>query len=236
MPSRIPTSTAYWNLRAEQVLDRVFHEAEPSLKAVEIRVDPVPDPVVNSLPSTQKSTPAWQQLTLIGITLGAVLSSAWIARNWHLTQQTLHHERHLALMEKLKTRTIPSPQPPPPEEVKTLPNLVPLTLPLSTAMAPATHPSSSPHALASDSSSTDSSVDAASADKAPKPANHPLLVGVVQAEGGGSAIFQVENQSLSASPGDSIGNSGWSLLSISSTGAVIERNGQRHSLAVGGAF
>ena len=64
----------------------------------------------------------------------------------------------------------------------------------------------------------------------------PALVGVVHAEVGGSAIFQLDNQSLSATPGDSIGNSGWSLLSISSTGAVIERNGARESLSIGGAF
>ena len=66
--------------------------------------------------------------------------------------------------------------------------------------------------------------------------SQPALVGVVHAEVGGSAIFQLDNQSLSAIPGESIGNSGWSLLSISSTGAVIERNGVRQSLSIGGAF
>jgi hypothetical protein len=66
--------------------------------------------------------------------------------------------------------------------------------------------------------------------------SQPALVGVVHAEVGGSAIFQLDNQSLSATPGESIGNSGWSLLSISSTGAVIERNGNRQSLSVGGSF
>ena len=71
---------------------------------------------------------------------------------------------------------------------------------------------------------------------APAPMSQPALVGVVHAEVGGSALFQLDNQSLSATPGESIGNSGWSLLSISSTGAVIERNGERQSLSIGGAF
>ena len=213
MPSRLTTSTAYWNLRAEQVMDQVFQAAEPSLKAVEIRVEPAPDPANNSvatpLPTTQSSTQPWQQLSLIGVTLGALLCSAWLARSWQLSEQALYRERTLALTEKLKARATPSPsaspKPAEPEAVASLPSLEPLTLPLSAAIAPA-------------------------------PLSQPALVGVVHAEVGGSAIFQIDNQSLSATPGESIGNSGWSLLSLSSTGAVIERNGQRQSLSIGGAF
>lgn len=213
MPSRLSTSTAYWNLRAEQVMDQVFHAAEPSLKAVEIRVEPAPDPannqVADPLATSQRSTQPWQQLTLIGMTLGALLCSAWLARSWQLSEQALYRERNLALTEKLKARATPSPsaspKPAEPEAVASLPSLEPLTLPLSAAIAPA-------------------------------PLSQPALVGVVHAEVGGSAIFQLDNQSLSATPGESIGNSGWSLLSLSSTGAVIERNGERQSLSIGGAF
>ena len=213
MPIRLSTSTAYWNLRAEQVMDQVFQAAEPSLKAVEIRVEPAPDPannqVADPLATSQRSTQPWQQLTLIGMTLGALLCSAWLARSWQLSEQALYRERTLALTEKLKARAIPSPsaspKPAEPEAVASLPSLEPLTLPLSAAIAPA-------------------------------PLSQPALVGVVHAEVGGSAIFQIDNQSLSATPGESIGNSGWSLLSLSSTGAVIERNGQRQSLSIGGAF
>ena len=223
MPSRLSTSTAYWNLRAEQVMDQVFQAAEPSLKAVDIQVEPAPDPANNSvatpLPTTQSSTQPWQQLSLIGVTLGALLCSAWLARSWQLSEQALYRERTLALTEKLKARATPSPSTPPkpaapeaePEAVATLPSLEPLTLPLSAAIAPA--PLSQP-----------------------APMSQPALVGVVHSEMGGSAIFQLDNQSLSATPGESIGNSGWSLLSLSSNGAVIERNGQRQSLSIGGAF
>lgn len=194
-------------------MDQVFQAAEPSLKAVEIRVEPAPDPannqVADPLATSQRSTQQWQQLTLIGMTLGALLCSAWLARSWQLSEQTLYRERNLALTEKLKARATPSPsaspKPAEPEAVASLPSLEPLTLPLSAAIAPA-------------------------------PLSQPALVGVVHAEVGGSAIFQIDNQSLSATPGESIGNSGWSLLSLSSTGAVIERNGQRQSLSIGGAF
>ena len=194
-------------------MDQVFQAAEPSLKAVEIRVEPAPDPannpVADPLATSQRSTQPWQQLTLIGMTLGALLCSAWLARSWQLSEQALYRERNLALTEKLKARATPSPsaspKPAEPEAVASLPSLEPLTLPLSAAIAPA-------------------------------PLSQPALVGVVHAEVGGSAIFQIDNQSLSATPGESIGNSGWSLLSLSSTGAVIERNGQRQSLSIGGAF
>ena len=236
MPSRLSTSTAYWNLRAEQVMDQVFHAAEPSLKAVDIQVEPAPgpanNPVAAPLPTTRLSIQPWQQLTLIGVTLGALLCSAWLARSWQLSEQALYRERNLALTEKLKARAIPSPSAPPkatepeaePETVATLPSLEPLTLPLSAAIAPITAPSG-----ASPSSSE-------AGPAAPAPMSKPALVGVVHAEVGGSAIFQLDNQSLSATPGESIGNSGWSLLSLSSTGAVIERNGERQSLSIGGAF
>ena len=213
-------------------MDQVFHAAEPSLKAVEIQVEPAPDPANNfiaaPLPTTRLSIQPWQQLTLIGVTLGALLCSAWLARSWQLSEQALYRERNLALTEKLKARAIPSPSAPPkatepeaePETVATLPSLEPLTLPLSAAIAPITAPSgASP----------------SSADTSPA-ASQPALVGVVHAEVGGSAIFQLDNQSLSATPGESIGNSGWSLLSLSSTGAVIERNGERQSLSIGGSF
>lgn len=194
-------------------MDQVFQAAEPSLKAVEIRVEPAPDPannqVADPLATSQRSTQPWQQLTLIGMTLGALLCSAWLARSWQLSEQALYRERNLALTEKLKARATPSPsaspKPAEPEAVASLPSLEPLKLPLSAAIAPA-------------------------------PLSQPALVGVVHAEVGGSAIFQIDNQSLSATPGESIGNSGWSLLSLSSTGAVIERNGQRQSLSIGGAF
>ena len=44
MPSRLSTSRAYWNLRAEQVMDRVFKDGEQTLETVQVRVDtPAPE-------------------------------------------------------------------------------------------------------------------------------------------------------------------------------------------------
>ncbi len=215
-------------------MDHVFHEAVPALKAVEIQVEPAPDPanhpVADPLQTTPRSTQPWQQLSLIGVTLGALLCSAWLVRSWQRSEQALYRERNLALAEKLKAGSTPtpapsaSPKPIQPEVVTTLPSLEPLTLPLSAAIAPVT--------ASFDAFPSNAEASAA----APAPMPQPALVGVVHAEVGGSAIFQLDNQSLSAIPGDSIGNSGWFLLSISSTGAVIERNGERQSLSVGGAF
>ena len=92
-------------------MDHVFNEATPSLKAVEIRVEPaqapVNNPVAATLPTTRPSTQPWQQLTLIGVTLGALLCSAWLARSWQLSEQALYRERNLALTEKLKARATP---------------------------------------------------------------------------------------------------------------------------------
>ena len=126
-------------------MDQVFHAAEPSLKAVEIQVEPAPErannPVAAPLPTTRPSIQPWQQLTLIGVTLGALLCSAWLARSWQLSEQAVYRERTLALTEKLKARATPSqPAPPKPAEaeaIATLPSLEPLTLPLSAAIAPA---------------------------------------------------------------------------------------------------
>ena len=98
-------------------MDQVFHAAEPSLKAVEIQVEPAPDPankpVADLVPRGRLSTQPWQQLALIGVTLGALFCSAWLARSWQLSEQALYRERNLALTEKLKARAIPSPSAPP---------------------------------------------------------------------------------------------------------------------------
>ena len=65
----------------------------------------------------------------------------------------------------------------------------------------------------------------------------PLLVGVVHAGGGqGSAIFQLDQLSISASPGEVIGNSGWQLNSVQANGVVIDYDGVQRRLTVGGAF
>ena len=40
MPTRLPTSRDYWNLRAEQVMDRVFNDGDNILETVQVQVYP----------------------------------------------------------------------------------------------------------------------------------------------------------------------------------------------------
>ena len=235
MPPQIPTSRAYWNLRAEQVLDRVFNDDDNILKTVQVQVNPQ-----STQQEASHQSPAelsWPQVSLAALGLIAVLGSSGLALHWRLSQQALEREGNLALIERLRnnqskpvptttsqTATEPSSEATSAAEelkITALPNasgtqLDPITVPLPTAEVTST---------------------ASIADQGPSIAPQPLLVGVVHAgNGDGSAIFQLGGLSLSTVPGESIGNSGWTLQSVSANGAVIERSGATQSLSVGVAF
>ena len=249
MPPQIPTSRAYWNLRAEQVLDRVFNDDDNILKTVQVQVYPQTAQSAQGA-QTEASTlnlPAltWPQVSLAALGLIAVLGSSGLALHWGLSQQALEREGNLALIERLhnnqlaqRTNNQNKPAPTTTSQTATepsseatsaadelkitaLPNasgtqLDPITVPLPTAEVTST---------------------ASITDQAPAIAAQPLLVGVVHAgNGDGSAIFQLGGLSLSTVPGESIGNSGWTLQSVNANGAVIERSGATQSLSVGGAF
>ena len=235
MPPQIPTSRAYWNLRAEQVLDRVFNDDDNILKTVQVQVNPQ-----STQQEASHQSPAelsWPQVSLAALGLIAVLGSSGLALHWRLSQQALEREGNLALIERLRnnqnkpapittsqtaTETSSEATPTADElEIAALPNasstqLDPITVPLPTAEVTST---------------------TSIAGQAPAVTPQPLLVGVVHAgNGDGSAIFQLGDLSLSSVPGEAIGNSGWTLQSVSANGAVIERSGARQSLSVGGAF
>ena len=235
MPPQIPTSRAYWNLRAEQVLDRVFNDDDNILKTVQVQVNPQSNQQEASHQSPAELS--WPQVSLAALGLIAVLGSSGLALHWRLSQQALEREGNLALIERLRnnqnkpapittsqtaTETSSEATPTADElEIAALPNasstqLDPITVPLPTAEVTST---------------------TSIAGQAPAVAPQPLLVGVVHAgNGDGSAIFQLGDLSLSSVPGEAIGNSGWTLQSVSANGAVIERSGARQSLSVGGAF
>ena len=235
MPPQIPTSRAYWNLRAEQVLDRVFNDDDNILKTVQVQVNPQSKQQETSYQSPAELS--WPQVSLAALGLIAVLGSSGLALHWRLSQQALERESNLALIERLRnnqnkpapittsqtaTETSSEATPTADElEIAALPNasstqLDPITVPLPTAEVTST---------------------TSIAGQAPAVAPQPLLVGVVHAgNGDGSAIFQLGDLSLSTVPGEAIGNSGWTLQSVSANGAVIERSGARQSLSVGGAF
>ena len=245
MPTRFPTSRAYWNLRAEQVLDRVFSDKDNILETVRVEVNPQSNQTP-AMPRTA-STITWPQVGMVGLGLIAVLGISGLTLQWKLTQQALERESNLALVERLRrnqaTETgkaqsnhaaqavsdtaVASSEAATEEsvpgnelEISILPNasttLDPITIPLP---------------------SSEVSIDAPLADQPSAMAPQPLLVGVVNGgNSDGSAIFQLGDLSLSAVPGEMIGNSGWTLRSISASGAVIERAGATQSLSVGGAF
>ena len=187
---RLPNSRAYWNLRAEQVMDKVFDQealnsARPNhLVPVDVDVHdppaPVPPPAQPNLtPSTTSTTP-WLLLIVSGLAVAGAVNSGW------LISSLLQSRNQLSPRPSITPRLALSPVAP-----------QPLPVPALTPM--------------------------------------PQLTGVVQGPGGNSsAIFQLDTTSLSAGIGENIGNSGWQLKAITSSGAVISQQGQQRTLSVGG--
>ena len=230
---RLPTSRAYWNLRAEQVMDKVFDQealnsARPNhLVPVDVDVHdppaPVPPPAQpNPTPSTTSPTP-WLLLVVSGLAVAGAVNSGWLISSLLQSRNQLDQERNLLMLERLQTQaSAPEPQvtqAPPAAEVAASdpdPQLSPTpSITPRLALSPV-----APQPL-------------------PVPALTPMpqLTGVVQGPGGNSsAIFQLDTTSLSAGIGESIGNSGWRLDAITSSGAVISQQGQQRTLSVGGLF
>ena len=246
-PARgIPTSRAYWELKAEQMLNRVFSNEDPiELEIVEPAQPNGPRPAPATATATPKRGPApWLPVAVAaaGLTSALVMAVAWGL--WNQQQQVLRQERNLVLLERLRslgpaaqatetptsgTAASTELPPPPPgepwiEELAQLPaNGAPtaevLKVPFSAAIgnrAPAVGVPPLPP-LASE--------------------GLPQLVGVVQSQGrGSSAIFQIGGSSSSAAVGDTIAGSGWRLRSVAGEGAVIERGGQVRRLSISSGF
>lgn len=232
MPSRLSRSRAFWNLRAEQVMDQVFSQGDTTLQAL---------PSVLGSRAAQNAKDQRdhrpQRPWLIASSVVAVLgigTSLWLAHNWQRSLQALNRERDLQMIERLRrmpvaastNTTSAATEARSTNDLATNGEAVAESTP---ALEPLTLPLAGPLPLA-DTSLSDESIAAS------LPAE-PLLVGVVHAGGGqGSAIFQLDQLSLSASPGEAIGNSGWRLKTVQANGAVIEREGVERTLSVGGAF
>ena len=230
---RLPTSRSYWNLRAEQVMDKVFDQealnsARPNhLVPVDVDVHeppaPTPPPAQpNPTPSTTSPTP-WLLLIVSGLAVAGAVNSGWLMSSLLQSRSQLDQERNLLMLERLQTQaSAPEPQvtqAPPAAEVAASdpdPQLAPTSsITPRLALSPV-----APQPL-------------------PVPALTPMpqLTGVVQGPGGNSsAIFQLDTTSLSAGIGESIGNSGWRLDAITSSGAVISQQGQQRTLSIGGLF
>ena len=247
MAVRLPTSRAYWNLRAEQVMDKVFdQEALSSARLnhlvpvdVDVHEPPAPAPPSaqpNPTPSTTSPTP-WLLLIVSGLAVAGAVNSGWLMSSLLQSRSQLDEERNQLMLERLRSKaSAPEPevtQPPPAAEVAAsdpdpqLPPPPPEPQWMSSLEPPT--PSITPRLALSP----------VAPQPLPVPALTPMpqLTGVVQGPGGNSsAIFQMDTTSLSAGIGESIGNSGWRLDAISSSGAVISQQGQQRTLSVGGLF
>ena len=246
MPPRLSTSKAYWNLRAEQVMDRVFSDDDHTLEAVEVQVEAAPTAPTSCTTTRQNRSLTWPQVSLAAVGVVAVLGSAGLTLHWRQSQQALERDRNLALLEQLQRQPSPATDAttvasPPndgelsegsssdaasdPELAQSGLTITPLPSAPPAQLEPITLPI--PAAAIAPPVATE-----------PLPiAAEPLLVGVVHSgNGGGSAIFQLGDLSVSSFPGEPIGNSGWTLRSVSANGAVMEREGAQRSLSVGGAF
>ena len=155
----------------------------------------------------------WQTAVLTGIAVAGLLSSGWLLFDMQRSARTLERERNVALVERLRANekaVAPTPEP------TTVDRLEPLTLPIQSLPMP-------PIGLAPTESMPISPL--------------PVLTGVMQSPGGrSSAIFQINNASVSAEIGESLGSSGWTLASVGTSSAVIRNNRQEHTLSVGGVF
>ena len=155
----------------------------------------------------------WQTVLLTGIAVAGLLSSGWLLFDLQRSARTLERERNVALVERLRANekaVAPTPEP------TTVDRLEPLTLPIQSLPMP-------PIGLAPTESMPISPL--------------PVLTGVMQSPGGrSSAIFQINNASVSAEIGESLGSSGWTLASVGASSAVIRNNGQERTLSVGGVF
>ena len=225
MPARVPTSRAYWNLRAEQVMDSVFDRktvtapSQPHLVPVDVDVhEPTTKP---SEPSERRSPSTWLLPLISGIAVAGVICSAWLVRSLQRSRLELERKQNAALIEQLReqvaARESRAEETATPEEASlAIQSLEPLTVPIQQPLI--LEPLGSDQALA-----------------AMGPI--PQLTGVVKGPGdSSSAIFQLGQGSVSAGIGEAIGSSGWVLSEVTDSGAVISRNGQRQTLSVGGLF
>ena len=213
MPARVPTSRAYWNLRAEQVMDNVFDRetvtapSQPHLVPVDVDVhEPTTKP---SEPSERRSPSTWLLPLISGIAVAGVICSAWLVSSLQRSRLELERKQNAALIEQLREQVAAQESraeetATPEEAALAIQSLEPLTVPIQQPLT--VEPT-------------------------------PQLTGVVKGPGGSSsAIFQLGQGSVSAGINEAIGSSGWVLSEVTDSGAVISRNGQRQTLSVGGLF
>ncbi|WP_392345740.1 pilus assembly protein PilZ [Parasynechococcus sp.] len=218
MSARVPTSCAYWNFRAEQVMDNVFDRemvtATTQPKVVPVDVD-VHEPTTTA--TERRSTSTWLLPLISGIAVAGVVCSAWLVSSLQYSRLELERQQSAALIEQVAAQDTRAEETATPENASlAIQSLEPLTLPIQQPLT----------------------VEPLGSDQALAPMGPiPQFTGVVKGPGdSSSAIFQLGQGSVSAGIGEAIGSSGWVLSAVTNSGAVISRNGQRQTLSVGGLF
>jgi hypothetical protein len=252
------TSRAYWELKAEQVMDRVFDNTTGRPAPTPLpTVRPAAEPAIE-VEVRDASRPSWQigaaqlppQLAAgIAAGLGCLTLVGGISlwHGWSEARNDLRQERNLRLLEgirSLETSAEPTSAnqptagaeaeglPPPPPNEPWIQELGQLESGGGGGgVAPLQVPlNGTLHTPAPPATA------ATGGSSAPASAT-PELLGVVQIPGKpGSAIFQVGGSSTNALVGENIGSSGWQLVSTTGDGAVIERGGSRRRVSISSGF
>ena len=106
MSARAPISPAYWNLRAEQVMDNVFDretvtaQNQPHLVPVDVDVH---EPTTKPTEASERRSPSTWLLPLIsGIAVAGVICTAWLVSSLQRSRLELERQQNAALIEQLR--------------------------------------------------------------------------------------------------------------------------------------
>jgi len=254
------TSRAYWELKAEQVMDRVFlNAAHPRPEASTSNPAPAApiDVAVREEPTVPRAAAGphpWSWHTgsptiavACGLAALSLVTCLGLWRGWSEAHNDLRQERNLRLLEGIRGLAVPAGDgaplpglargdglPPPPPTEPWIEELQQLEA-RPGAMAPLQVPLSG--TLRAPAPPLSSGTIGSTIPLTGGSGGMPELLGVVQIPGrSGSAIFQVGGSSSNALVGDSIGNSGWRLVATSGDGAVIERGGVSRRVSISAGF
>jgi len=249
----------YWELRAEQVMDRVFQpvvldgglfaasgagtgaarrepqRADDSSIEVEVR------------PLTTTAPPRWLILSGGGLACVALAAAVGFGMAWRQAQAELRQERTIRLLEGIRTLPAPAATSPAPQAAAPRPATPPRDA------ADGLPPPPPDQAWIQELARLDGPAPAGTPPlrvplngtlraPAPRPAatspggsaGVPELLGIVHVPGrAGSAIFQVGRSSFSVSTGELIGSSGWRLQGTSADAVLIQRGGESRRVSIG---
>jgi hypothetical protein len=251
------TSRAYWELKAEQVMDRVFENTghpsptqlhHPPTPAAHQPPPPEAEPIEVEVREARWRWPGrrpqpWQ-LAATALAGFGLLGGLGLWHGWSEARNDLRQERNLRLLEGIRSleSAPPTPQatamnpasdglPPPPPSEPWIEELGQLEGSAPAGAPPLQVPLNGTLQAPAPPATT----------SAPSAANSgagtPELLGVVQIPGKpGSAIFQLGGSSTNALVGEMIGSSGWKLVSTSGDSAVIERGGASRRVSISSGF